>query len=136
MFEGVKMATGPREVLVPWDDEFVVRVRFVSRREKMSLSADLETGKTARKKAGSGFNALVFSDNLCSAGLVGWEGLKHKHLLEIIENVADVEDASAEIPYSPEAKAEIIQNMTDEFSAFVMRAIDQAGKIRDEQLKN
>ena len=137
MFESVKLATGPREAIIEWGKGFSVRVRSVSRRERLAISASQpKEALRPGKKGQGGFNLGYFMDQLCTVALVGWDGLTEGMLSEICEGVEGSDTPDKEIPYSDEAKSWIVERMNLAFSGFLSDAVEVAEQVGAEQLKN
>lgn len=131
---GIEFGVGPRKAIVEWDEEFSVTMRCVSKTERRSIGA--ASDRLASRKHYKGSQAGEYSDKLYTAALVGWDGLKKKHYLEILEDVKTISNPEEEVPYSEEAKEWIIKHQNLSFINFLSAALEQAEQVGAEQLKN
>lgn len=134
MFEGVKLATGPKVAFCEWDEEGKLRFLFRALTCKESLSLTVGKNGMRHKKKGD-YDSEGFARNRAKKCIIGWDGLTEGHLLRICE-VKSVENPDKEIPYSEEAKEYIVDHMSLDFAAFIGEGIEFAEEHGKEQEKN
>lgn len=142
MLEGVKQITGHKVAIFPWDDAepdgLRFRIRALSKIEKAALP--VFNDEALRRKKAVRFDIAGYSKRFARMAIVGWDGMKRRHLPEILDLSKLDFDASVEpekeIKFSEKEKEELLENMNEEFAGFVAAASEAAAKHGKEQEKN
>lgn len=106
-----------------WDGALSLEIRRLTRDD---LSAARRAGE--RVKHTGRDEAIALS--LARAALVGWRGLRYRHLPEICDGVSyPSARKEEEIPYCDEAREEILARMSIALSEFLARAQDEFAAV-------
>ncbi len=139
MLEGVKLITNRRAAVFPWEEKEPEGLRFqirsLTQLEEDSLPAFNE--EALRRKNAYKFDKRGYSKKFVRLALIGWEGMKWKHVPELMDSKLEPDiDPEKEIVFSEQEKEELIAHMNNEFSDFVARASERAKREGKELEKN
>ncbi len=117
-------------------DGFEVNLRFLTREDLMKIrnqSLTFKFNKRTRQREEEVDNDR-FLENYAEKAIIGWKGLKVKHLPILLPVDISSMDASEEVEYSIEDAIELLKNSTifDQFVTDTMNDFEQFSKEKAE----
>lgn len=125
----------------PEIDGFEVNIRFLNREDLMKVrnaSLTYKFNKRTRQREEEIDNDR-FLENYAEKAIVGWRGLKVKHLPVLLPVDISAMDATEEIVYSEEEAVELLKSSSifDQFVTDAMNDFEQFSKKKaEENVKN
>lgn len=127
-----------KTALFEWEEGVFFEVKYLSRQRRKELARRATTTIFVKHQRREDFDADKLGEMLLKEAIVGWKGLKYKHLLSgLCEPDIKIEaDPEEEIPYDEETKEDLIKLRTLTFENFIIYALDTLEEMREEKLKN
>ncbi len=122
-------------------DGFEVNLRFITREDLLKIrnaSLVLKFNKRTRQKEEE-VDSVKFIENYAEKAIIGWRGLKIKHLPLLVPADINGADPNADVEYSAEDAVELLRNspIFDQFVSDALNDFEQfAQKKQETNVKN
>lgn len=116
-----------------WADGCRVYFRELEEKERRAIVAKAEKTVFVKHQKESEVDSALFSRLYMAAVIVGWEGLKYRHLIEMCNPISVSDNLDAVIEYNSENLDFLIKNAHYGLLQFVTMAQDKIHTVRAQE---
>ena len=141
----VKVAEEGEGVWAPWEEDETVafKIAYMGREllRRVRRKSVVKTVNPKTKRIEEDINEDILDKELMASSLVGWRGLKLKHLNSLLDPSVTITfdgDPEAEVPFTPENKEILLNCFNLAFSRFISGVSADAEtyrKLREQSLE-